>query len=128
MLNLPNDRLTYYLYILKSFHVKVYLFAKIKQVQNDFVEIVVNDKIKPENFQIDILNLKSGSSFGYEAKAKNIDIDLFIYEPEIYSNNRLYYELVNAGYTGPLYLIGNALQPLGMYDDIKSAYFVAKNL
>ena len=128
LLNLPNDRLTYYLFILKSFHVKVYLFAKIKQVQNDFVEIVVNDKIKPENFQVDILNLKSGSSFGYEAKAKNIDIDLFIYEPEIYSNNRLYYELVNAGYTGQLYLIGNALQPLGMYDDIKSAYFVAKNL
>lgn len=128
LLNIPNDRLTYYLFVLKSFHVKVYLFAKIKQVQNDFVEIVVNSKIKSENFQVDILNLKSGSSFGYEAKAKNIDIDLFIYESEIYSNNRLYYELVNAGYTGQLYLIGNALQPLGIYDDIKSAYFVAKNL
>lgn len=128
LLKLPNDRLTFYLFMLKKYHAKVYLFSRIKQIQEDFAEIVVNSKLKPDNFQIDILNFKSGNTFGFDARVKNLDLDLFVYEPDIYPNNKLFYELVNAGFKGQLYLIGNALQTQEMFDDIKSAYFVAKNL
>ena len=81
-----------------------------------------------ENFVSVIMNLKSKIKYKYEAKAKSIDCDLFIYEPEICSNNRLFYDLVMKKYDGKLYMIGEALQKSTLEDDIKSAFFVAKNI
>lgn len=128
ILKMPNDRLTYYLFMLNELRAKVYLFSRIKRIENDFVELIINNKLKNENFSSIILNSKSNNSYPFEAKAKTVDCDLLVYEPELYSNNKLYYDLVKKKYKGELYLIGNALQISGMEDDIKTAYYVAKNL
>jgi hypothetical protein len=55
-------------------------------------------------------------------------MDLFIYEPELVPNNKLFYDIVSSGYTGKVFMIGNALQISDMSDIINSAFFVAKNL
>lgn len=128
ILKMPYDRLTYYLYEFEQLKVKVNLFSRIKRIENDFVELIINNKIKNESFSSIILNSKSNNSYPYEAKAKTVDCDLLIYEPELYPNNKLYYDLVKKKYRGELYLVGNALQISGMNDDIKTAYYVAKNL
>ena len=126
--NMPNDRLTYYLFTFKKLKAKVYPFSKVKYIQEDFIEIFVNNKLKNKNFQSLILNFISGSNYSFEAKAKTIDCDLFIYEPDIYPNNKIYYELVKNGYNGQLFLIGNALEICDMATIIQSGYFVGKNL
>lgn len=126
--NMPNDRLTYYLFAFKKLKAKVYPFSKVKYIQEDFIEIFVNNKLKNKNFQSLILNYISGSNYSFEAKAKTIDCDLFIYEPDIYPNNKIYYELVKNGYNGQLFLIGNALEICDMATIIQSGYFVGKNL
>ena len=101
---------------------------KVKYIKEDFIEIFVNNKLKNKNFQSLILNYISGSNYSFEAKAKTIDCDLFIYEPDIYPNNKIYYELVKSGYNGQLFLIGNALEICDMATIIQSGYFVGKNL
>ena len=64
----------------------------------------------------------------YNEKAKNIDMDMFIYEPEIYSNNKLFIDLVSSKYKGQIFSIGNSLYPCDFEECIKTAFFVAKNL
>ena len=125
---MPNDRLTYYLYKLSNMRIKVYVMSRLNRIENDFVEVIINNKIKTKFFPAVILNSKMNKELPFEPRAMNLDYDLLIYEPEIYSNNRLYYDLVKDGFKGEIYLIGNALSIGDMNDDIKSAYYVAKNL
>lgn len=125
---LSNGKLTYYIKALKDLKASVYLQTRVKRIEDDFVELIINDKIKKESFDTVLLNLRANINYSYEARAKNIDCDLFVYEPDIYPNNRLYYELVKSGYAGELYMIGSALLISDMENDIKTAFYVAKNL
>ena len=59
---------------------------------------------------------------------KNIDMDLFIYDPETYSNNSIYYDLVSSKFEGKVFMIGSALYPCDLSESIKTAYYVAKNI
>ena len=125
---MENDRLTYYLYMFKKLKANIYFLSKIKYIQEDFVELFINNKTKNDDFQSLVLNYVSGLKISFEPKAKTVDCDLFIYEPDVYSNNRLYYELVKKQYKGQLYLIGNALEIGDLASIVQSGYFVGKNL
>ena len=81
-----------------------------------------------QDFRATILNYKSKQKYKLTDRAKNIDMDLYIYEPEIYSNNKIYIDLVNSKFDGEIFMIGNALYPCEIDECIKSAYFVAKNI
>lgn len=126
--NISNDRFSYYFYQLNNFHVNVYINAKIKKIEEDFAEILINNKYDSKNFFPYAMNLKSNKKYSYEPKIIMVDYDLVVYEPELYSNNRLYYDFVSKKYDGELFMIGNALEISDLANTIKTAYFVAKNL
>ena len=126
--DMQNSKITYYLYTLNKLKCRVFVFAKIKKIESDFVEISVNDKLKNENFAVTILNARSGANYRFEERVKCLDMDMFIYEPESYSNNSLYYELVSSKFAGKVFMIGSALYPCDLSESIKTAYFVAKNI
>lgn len=129
LLKLPNDKLYYYYTIFEKYNVKIYWSFKLKIIHEDFVELFVNNKLKdPTDLTFLINNKKKYKKITFEGKAKNIDMDLFVYEPELVSNNKLYYELVNDNFKGELFLIGDALVVSNLADEIKSGYFVGKNL
>lgn len=128
LFKLSNGKFSYYVYALKALHASVYVGARVKRIEEDFYELAINFKRKKSQFDVSLVNLKSKVTEKTDFRVRNIDCDLFIYEPETYPNNKLYYELVKSGFSGELYLIGNALEIAGMDDDIRSAYFVAKNL
>lgn len=125
---MQNSNLTYYMYSLKKLKCKIFLQSKIKRIEEDFLEVLINSKLDNDEFSSIILNMKSGKNYKYLAKAKNIDLDLFIYEPDSYSNNTLFYKLVNSNYNGSLFMIGNALYPCDLAECVKTAYYVAKNI
>ena len=81
-----------------------------------------------QNILSTAINLKSNSVLRKNNKLVLIDYDCFVYEPDLTSNNKLYYDIVSSGYTGELYMIGNALKICDDAECVKSAYFVAKNL
>lgn len=128
LLKMQNSRLTYFLYSLNILNCKVFPFAKVNKIEHDFVELSINSKIRNESFVSVILNYKSGTNYKYEERVKNIDSDFVIYEPETSPNNKLYYDLVQAGFSGNLFMIGDALYSCDLDESIKTAYFVAKNI
>ena len=129
LLKLSNDRLLYYLFMFKKFQAKIYFSFKINVIHEDFVELLINNKIKDKNTMRFILNNKNNlHKIKFEGCAKNIDLDYFVYEPEIYPNNKLYYDIVTNGFKRGVYLIGNALENTTLGGVIKSGYFVGKNL
>lgn len=125
--NLPNDKFSYYFYLLSKYNAEVYLNANIKIIEFDFVEVIAN-KFTKNKLLTYIMNLKSNVKSKLEKKLFLVDYDLFVYEPEIIENNKLYYDIVASGYKGEVYMIGNALQICDDAECIKSAYYVAKNL
>lgn len=124
---LSNDKFSYYFYLLAKYSVDVYLNANIKIIEYDFVEVIAN-KFNKNKLLPYVMNLKSNVIKKFEKKLFSVDYDLFIYEPEITENNKLYYDIVSSGYNGEVYMIGNALQICSDADCVKSAYYVAKNL
>ena len=128
LFEMKNSKLTYYLYSLKKLNCNVFVMAKINKIESDFIEISINSRLTREDFAVTILNLKSKKKYKFDKRVKNIDSDILIYEPEVYSNNRLYYELVSSKYDGKLFMIGNALYPSDFSESIKTAFFVAKNI
>lgn len=128
ILEIPNAKLTYYLFMIDRLKIKVFIDAIVKRINEDFCEIVVNSNLKNKNISSVILNMKSCIHYGYQPQTVNIDLNLFIYEPELYSNNRLYYDLVKNGFKGELFLVGDALEVAGLLNNIKSAFFVGKNI
>ncbi len=126
--SIPNDKYSYYFYELLTFKADIYVDAKIKKIETDFIDIVINKNFAKKNILSTIMNLKSNIKYKREPKLISIDYDLFIYEPEIYENNKVYYDIVSSGYTGEVYMIGNSLKICNDAEAIKSAYFVAKNL
>lgn len=125
--NLSNDKFSYYFYMFAKLNIDVYLNANIKIIEYDFVEVIAN-KLTKNKLLTYIMNLKSNVKSKHEKKLFSVDYDLFIYEPEITENNKLYYDIVASGYKGEVYMIGNALQICDDAECIKSAYYVAKNL
>ena len=126
--DLPNAKLTYYAYILTKLKIKTYMFARAKKINEDSVDLIINNKLEKLSLSAVMLNCNSNIEYSYLPEAKNIDCDLFIYEPELYSNNKLYYDLIKAGYQGELFMVGNALEIGTLADDIHSAFFVANNI
>lgn len=128
MFEMPNALFTYYLYIFKSLDVKLYVPASVKRIHDDSAEIVINSKIKNKDIFSVLLNMKSNKIYPYEPQTITIDSDLFIYEPEITPNNKLYYDIVKSGYAGEVYMIGNALEICDMGGVIKSGFYLGKNI
>ena len=125
---MPNANMTFYLNSLKEFGVAVYVWSKVKKINEDSVDIIVNNKLKGKDFVSVLLNLKSKRSYGFVAELKTIDADLFVYEPELIPNNKLYIDLVTNKFKGNLYLIGDALQVGDIDDSVRSAFYVGKNI
>lgn len=128
LFEMENSKLTYFLFALKKLNANVIILPKIKRIEMDFVELLVNSKIDSFNFQATIMNLKAKKKYKIQERAKSIDLDLFIYEPDICSNNKLYIDIVSSKYFGEVFSVGNSLMPCDFKDCIKMAYFVAKNL
>ena len=128
LFEMENSKLTFYLFALKRLNCNVFILPKIKRIESDFVEIIVNTKLDNMDFQSQILNMKSNKKYKIQERAKNIDMDMFIYEPEIYSNNKIYIDIVSSKFKGKVYSIGNALYPCEIDECIKTAFFVAKNI
>ena len=125
---ISNDRLMFFLFELSKLGAKVYIQSKIKRIEIDFVEIWTNNKFSKLKFNSTILNLLSKCAYKSETKAKSVDCDLFIYEPETYPNTSVFYELVKKNFRGKLFMIGGSLQKTSLDNEIKSAHFVAKNI
>lgn len=124
---MSNGKITYYANALNAVGVPVFIEAKIKRIEEDFVEIFYSEDDKsPTN--VKLLNYSTGALRQKNFRAKSLLMDMFIYEPELYSNNKLFYDIVSLGYSAQVYLIGNALTVSGLWDCVKSAYFAAKNL
>ena len=123
-----NDRFSYYFYEMTNLKVKIFIDSQVKKINQDFVDLIVNSnylKIEP---LVLAMNLHSNTKYKKQLRLVSIDMDLFIYEPELVPNNKLFYDIVSSGYTGKVFMIGNALQISDMSDIINSAFFVAKNL
>lgn len=123
-----NDRFSYYFYELTNLKVKIFIDAQVKKINQDFVDIIINNNcLKQESFSLS-MNLYSKVKYKKQLKLVSVDMDLFIYEPELIPNNKLFYDIVSAGYTGKVFMIGNALQISSLSEIVDSAFFVAKNL
>ncbi len=125
---MPNGLYTYYFYELYQQNIDVYFLAKVKRIESDFVEIIANKYHFKENLISLSLNLRSKYNYKYEPKLISKDIDLFIYEPDLISNNNLFYDIANSNYKGKVFMIGAASTIGDFAEYIDSAYFVAKNL
>ncbi|MBQ4542354.1 MAG: NAD(P)-binding protein [Clostridia bacterium] len=126
--NISNDRFTYYFYELTNLNANIYINARVKKIEHDFIELIINSDINKQNILSTAINLKSNSVLRKNNKLVLIDYDCFVYEPDLTSNNKLYYDIVSSSYKGEVYMIGNALKICDDAECIKSAYFVAKNL
>lgn len=126
--NMPNSKMTYYAYLLNELNIKTYINAKVKRINEESADLVINNKLESYDIASIILNLNSKIEYPFLAEVKNIDCDLFVYEPELYSNNRLYYDLVKSGFDGELFMVGSALEIGSLSNDIHSAFFVANNI
>lgn len=122
-----HSDLTYYLFVFQKMKLNLYLDGKIKVINDDNVELIIN-KNYPKDYVSTIYNVLSKQDYKYIPQHQSIDCDLFVYEPETIPNNKLYYDLVKAGYKGQVYLIGQALEQGNLANDIESGYFVGKNL
>ena len=125
---LPNSHYCYYFYSLKQLGAEVFINSRLKKIEDDFVDVVVDSKLYSKDYLALALNLKNTKYSKGEKREVSVDADLVIYEPELSSNNKLYYDLVSKIYPGELYMVGSAFQIGDIASDIKSAYFVAKNL
>ena len=125
---LPNSNFRYYFYVLTKFKTKIFPRASVKHIHEDSLEITFNSALKNKDMLSVMFNFKSNSNYKIIPQIKNIDADLFIYEPELFSNNKLYYDIVKSGYSGEVYLVGNALSISDLNDDIKSGFYVGNNI
>lgn len=126
--NIPSSSFNYYFYEFDRFGANVLIDSRIKKIEEDFIEVAVWSKFINKDFLPLALNYKNSNINRGEQRVKSVDCDLLIYEPELYSNNKLFYELVSNMFEGELYMVGSAFQISSLAEDIKSAYFVAKNL
>ncbi len=126
--NLPNSKRVYYNCMLKKLRASAIMFCKIKKIEEDSVELIINKKLSKFSLTDYLLNHKLNNQISYIAQSKTLDQDMFIYEPDIYPNNKLYYELVKKNFKGELYLVGNAMQEMDLAESIKTAYFVGNNI
>lgn len=125
---IPNANLTFYLEAFNILRVDIVLISRIKKINEDSVDVFVNNKLKGKDITAVILNMKSKKEYSYLAELKTIDADLFIYEPYLVSNNKLYYDLVKNRYPGKVYLIGDALEVGDLEHSIKTGFYVGKNI
>lgn len=128
MFNIPNSNLTHYLYLIENLKIKTYLMAHIKKIHEDSVEVVVNSYLKNKSVTAVVMNSKAKQRYKFTPQIKTVDAELFVYEPNLSPNNKLYYEFVKNGFKGEIYMIGNALKIGSMYDDILSGFYVGKNI
>lgn len=128
LFKMENAKLTYFLFSLGRLGANVIINPTINKIESDFVEVYINSKLDMENFPATILNLKSGKKVRSLERAKCIDHDIFIYEPDTRPNNKLYIELVTTKFRGNLFSVGSCLCPSDYYDCISSAFFVSQNI
>ena len=128
LFDMPNANLTYYLYKLTSLGVDVNLMSRVKKIHEDSAEIIVNNKFKNKDFSALVLNMKSKRNYKHLPALKTIDAELFIFEPELVPNNKLYIDLVKNRFKGKVYLIGDALEVGGLDNAVRTGYYVGKNI
>lgn len=126
--SIPNALFTYYFYQFKELSASVYFESKIKENNIDFIEFITNGNLINRSCLANALNLKSAIKYPFEPRLISKDIDIFIYEPNLKENNKLFYDIISAGFNGEVFMVGNALKISPIDEVVKSAYFVAKNL
>lgn len=125
---IQNSTLTYYLNSLKQLKCNIVILPKICRIESDFVEVLIDTKLNSQDFRSILLNYKANKTYKIQDRAKNIDLDTYIYEPELVSNNKLYIDFVVSKFPGEIFMVGNALYPCNFRECISSAYFVCKNI
>ena len=105
----------------------MYLEVSLKKINEDNIDFFVNKNLLGD-YVSHIHDILSCKNYKFVAVAENIDCNLFVYEPDIVPNNKLYYDFVKSGYKGELYLIGQALEGGSLANDIESGYYVGKNI
>ena len=128
LLDIPNANFTFYLEAFKRLGVEIVLISRIKKINEDSVDVFVNNKLKNKDTVATILNLKSKKKYSYLVELKTIDATLFIYEPELSPNNKLYYNLIKNKFKGQVYLIGDALEIGDLDHAVKTGFFVGNNI
>lgn len=128
LMNMPQSLLSYYLIAADKLKIKIIVGCEIKNINEDSVELYVNHKTKNLDFISLISNLRSGKTYKFEPEAKVIDCNLFIYDPDVVPNNRIFVDIVKNGYMGEIYMVGDCLEISDLSEEIKSAYFVGNNV
>ena len=126
--NIINDRLMFYMYKINEIQIPIYQFYDLVRIQEDSVEIVMNRKQNPYNFALDFFNKTFTKNFNFEKIAKSIDMDLFVYEPELFSNLNEFVEILNSNFSKEVFLVGNALKISNLQEEIESTYYVSTRL
>ncbi len=125
---LPQSLLSYYLFAAKNLNIKVFAQCEVKEISEDSVELYVNHNTEKLDFVSLICNLRGGKTYSFVPKAKIIDCNLFVYDPDIMPNNKLFYDIVTNGFLGEIYMVGDALEISNLTSEIKTAYFVGNNV
>lgn len=126
--NMPDNLFSYYMITFEMLGVKIFCDAKIKVIHDDFVEIICKNFYGSKGHPFILFNVRAGKVYKKQPIALMVDCDLFIYDPKVISNNRLFYDCVVSNYSGKLFMIGDCLKISSLSDEIKSAYFVANNI
>jgi len=128
LINLPQSSMSYYLTSAKKLKLKVFVCAEVKNINEDSVELYCNYKTRNLSFVSIINNMRSGKTYKFQPEAKTIDCNLFIYDPDLAENNRLFYDIVKSGYMGELYMVGDALKVSDLLHEVQTGYFVGNNV
>ncbi len=128
LFDLPQSLMSYYLISAKKLKLKVFVCAEVKNINEDSVELFCNYKTRNLSFLSVINNMRSGKTYKFQPEAKTIDCNLFIYDPDLAENNRLFYDIVKSGYLGEIYMVGDALKVSDLLHEVRTGYFVGNNI
>lgn len=128
LMNLPQNLLSYYLIASSKLKIKIIVSCQVKNINEDSVELYTNYKTRNIDYVTLISDMRSGKIYKFQPEARVIDCNLFIYDPDLISNNKIFYEIVKSGYKGEMFMVGDALEVSDLCDEIKSAYFVGNNI
>ncbi len=125
---MPQNLLSFYLFAARILNIELIVGCEVRNIHEDFVELYENHKTSNIESTNLIMNIVSGKKYGFLPKAKVVDCNVFVYDPDVLPNNRLFYDIVAQGFKGEVYMVGDALETGGFDGEIKSAYFVGNNV
>lgn len=122
-----SANLFYFFWNLYQKQTSIYFLSRITKINDDNIDLFYNKNFNEKSIDT-FYKIISNAKIKFDQRLINLDCDLIIYEPDISPNNKLYVDIVQSGYAGEVYLIGNALENTDLAEIIKSGYFVGNNL